>query len=86
MPKYTVYLETCASTAISVEADNKEEAYERALEEAMPNICAQCSGWGNSQNLELGDEWDLPVAPSTEYNGKGPELERIEYYVMEDGE
>lgn len=62
MPKYTVYLETRASTAIDVEADGKEEAYELALAAGMPTICAQCSGWGQKHNLELGDEWELPQA------------------------
>lgn len=59
MPRYNVHLQTTAHTVIEVEADSKEEAVEAALGQVMPRICAQCSGWGNEQNLELGDEWDI---------------------------
>lgn len=60
MPKYRVYLETVASTSVEVEATDKDDAYEKALNESMPRICAQCSGWGSKQNLELGDVWEVP--------------------------
>lgn len=59
MSKYRVYLQTVASTTIEVEADNKDEAYDKALNEGMPHICAQCSGWGGGQNLELNGDWDI---------------------------
>lgn len=58
MPRYRVYLQTVASTVIEVEAEDKNEAYELAVDQRMPTICGQCSGWGNSQNLELGDVWE----------------------------
>lgn len=58
MPKYRVYLQTVASTVIEVEAEDKNEAYELAVDQDMPTICAQCSGWGGRQNLELGDVWE----------------------------
>ena len=64
MPKYRVYLETIASTTIQVEAADKDEAYELAGAQGMPRICAQCSGWGNDQNLELGDVWEIPQGMS----------------------
>ena len=66
MPKYRVYLETVASTVVEVEAENKDAAYEAALDEEMPRICAQCSGWGGRRNLELGDEWGVPQGQSTD--------------------
>lgn len=59
MLKYRVHLQTVAMTTIEVEAADKDEAYDKALNEGMPHICAQCSGWGNNQNLELNDDWDI---------------------------
>jgi len=67
MAKYRIYLETTASTAVEVEADSKEEAYEKSGEMDMPRICAQCSGWGNKQNLELGDIWEIPGGDVEQY-------------------
>ena len=58
MPKYRVYLQTVASTVIEVEAEDKNEAYELAVDQDMPTICGQCSGWGGDHNLELGDTWE----------------------------
>jgi hypothetical protein len=54
---YTIYLTTMASTAVQVEADDLESAIDAAYEET-PSICAQCAGWGQERNLELGDEWE----------------------------
>ena len=82
MPKFRVHLETVASTVIEVDAESKEEAYEAALCSDLPYICAQCSGWGQSIGMELGDEWDLPAAPN-HWRPPGPESERIEAYVEE---
>ena len=59
MPKYRVYLQVVAETVIEVEADDKDDAYDKAMNEPTPRICAQCSGWGNGQNLQLGDDWDI---------------------------
>lgn len=59
--KYRVWLETVASTVIEVEAEDEEQAKDLAYEEGMPSLCAQCSGWGQDQNLELGDAWDVVV-------------------------
>ena len=66
MAKYRVSLEAVASTVIEVEAENKDDAYEAALSQSMPRICAQCSGWGGRQNLEISDEWDIPQDQSTD--------------------
>lgn len=60
MPKYTVYLQTYASTSVDVEAADKSEAAEKAYEELdAPGLCAQCSGWGRDSYLELGEEWEI---------------------------
>jgi hypothetical protein len=64
MAKYTVYLTTVASTSVEVEADDPGDALEKADSSYMPQICAQCSGWGKNFSLELGDEW----APTDVYD------------------
>lgn len=58
MATYTVYLQTIASTSVEVEADNEDEALDKAYDASMPTICAQCSGWGKESYLELGDVWE----------------------------
>jgi hypothetical protein len=59
MTTYQVLFTTGASTVVEVEADSPEEARELADEKFKePMLCAQCSGWGNRQNLELGDGWE----------------------------
>lgn len=59
MPKFTVYLKTNAETSVTVEAEDKDEAEEKALNQDMPYICAQCSGWGQKRWLSIGDVWDV---------------------------
>lgn len=59
MPEYTVYLKTFAHTSVTVEAEDHDEAIDKALSADMPSICAQCAGWGKSTYLELGDMWDV---------------------------
>ena len=59
MAKYRVQLETIASMTIEVEAESEEEALDMAFDDAPPDVCAQCSGWGQEWSLELG-EWDQP--------------------------
>lgn len=54
---YIIYLSTGASASVEVEADDLDQAYERAHDLA-PRICAQCSGWGQSYSLDLGDDWE----------------------------
>lgn len=66
MAKYRVYLQTVASTTITVEAEDKDEALDLALSESMPRICAQCSGWGGKQNLDLADVWDIAEGQSVD--------------------
>jgi len=62
--KYRIYMETTASTAITVEvADDldDDEARDAAIDAAyenLPDLCARCSGWGQAAGIEL-SEWDL---------------------------
>lgn len=59
MNTYSVIFTTGASSVVTVEADSPEEARELADEQFdPPTLCAQCSGWGQDSNLELGDEWE----------------------------
>jgi hypothetical protein len=69
MSKYRVYLSTGASMTVTVEVDDDldpddaiEQAIEKAFDEAPQGVCAQCSGWGQSWGLDLG-EWDIERDP-----------------------
>lgn len=63
MTAYNVYFITTASTSTTVEADSPEEAQEKADKfRDFPTICAQCSGWGGRQSLDLGD-WEQDGNP-----------------------
>ncbi len=62
MAKYRVYLETSVSVAVAVEVDDnlseddaREQAIEKAFDEAPGSICAQCSGWGENWSRDLGE-------------------------------
>lgn len=55
---YRVQYLTTASTIVEVEAENETEARQLADEDFYgPQPCAQCSGWGEKQGIELG-EWE----------------------------
>lgn len=60
MPKYRVPLNGYASATVTVETDetDPEAIVNLALEEGVSSPCAQCSGWGQSWSLEIGDEWE----------------------------
>ena len=57
--KYRVSMETGAWMSITVEADDPDEAIERAYEEIPGDICAHCSGWGQTWSRELSDDWQV---------------------------
>lgn len=40
--------------------DLREYVEDEAYQQGVPGICAQCSGWGRSYSLEIGDEWTIP--------------------------
>jgi hypothetical protein len=54
MTKYRVFYSTTASTAVEVEADNEEQAIEKADQDVFVRLCHQCSG-----ELDLSDSFDL---------------------------
>ncbi|MEW1547515.1 hypothetical protein [Streptomyces tsukubensis] len=67
MTKYRINLSTAANASITVETEetDPELIYQEALHEGIPHPCAQCSGWGQNWELEIGDEWDV----ETDKNG-----------------
>ena len=52
LKKYSVSIPWFCSVIVQVEAAHKEEAEEKALREAGPSLCHQCS-----DNIDMG-EWD----------------------------
>jgi hypothetical protein len=67
MPKYRVPMTTYANASVLVETDetDPEKIFEEALSQGGPSICAQCSGWGRTHSLEIGDDWE----PETDEEG-----------------
>lgn len=59
MAKFIVYLTTTASTSVKVDAEDSEDAVEKAYDAGLPTICAQCSGWGSGVGLDLSDVWEV---------------------------
>jgi hypothetical protein len=53
MKKYKVKVPFLCSFSISVEADNEDEAVDKAFEDACPRICQQCG-----KDITIGDpDW-----------------------------
>lgn len=65
MSEYSVYFTQTVGVTVSVEADDIEDAIERAYDEAPGSICAQCSGWGRSWDRDEDGELKL-IAVSDE--------------------
>jgi hypothetical protein len=70
METYRVFYEATASTYIDVEAENADDAADKADEIFEgPDVCAQCAGYGqDTPGIELGDwepctETPAPVQP-----------------------
>ena len=74
MPKFKVFFETVASTAIEVDAESFDEALEGAYQEGMPSLCAQCSGWGGRPGVDLSGDWE----PDEKYYVKDGEFVEVE--------
>lgn len=58
MAKYRVYYSTSVSVGVTVEAADEDEAMDKGFDEIPSGVCAQCSGWGQPWELELGDDWE----------------------------
>lgn len=46
--KYTVYLYTTEEIGVNIEADDPDEAVDRAYEQMPGSVCASCAGWGQN--------------------------------------
>ena len=55
MPKFTVYFETGASASATVEAEDYDEAIDKAHDEINGGLCAYCSGYGQGYGKDIGD-------------------------------
>ena len=69
MQEYTVYFSTTAETSIKVEAEDIEEAIEKAYEKEFPTLSANASGWGQNWWLELSDVWEPNSVEYEDENG-----------------
>lgn len=73
MTVYGVEYRTSASVYVYVEAENEEQAQEKAekiFESKTPQICAQCANaWGNSWQLgiDMAEDWE----PGETYEAEG---------------
>jgi hypothetical protein len=59
MNKYSVSIPWHCSVFVKVEAENEEQARDKAIEKATPFLCHHCS-----ENIELGefnDDYDFDV-------------------------
>ena len=58
MPKFKVFMSAVTSFSITVEGNDYDDAIEKAYEERVPDVCAQCSGWGQTWSLDMGEVWE----------------------------
>lgn len=68
MSRYRVTLTSSADFYITVEADSEDEAIDLAYDEAPSGVCANCSGYGQEWDLDLGGDWEHigPVEEDTD--------------------
>lgn len=59
MTTYRVYLQQMAGTAVTVEADDEDQAIDKAYDNAPSGLCAQCAGFGQSPGIDLSGDWQL---------------------------
>lgn len=56
--KYRVAMVQTASTMVEVEAEDVDDAIDKAWQEAPGGLCAQCSGWGHGPGIDLAGDWE----------------------------
>ena len=66
MPTYKVHLRQTVSCAVTVEAEDEEDAIEHAVQAAPTALCASCSGWGERWSMDLSGEWETDRLPGTD--------------------
>lgn len=57
MTKYHVGFTGWASFGVTVEAEDEDDAVDKAYDYA-PQVCALCSGYGKPWYLEISDDWE----------------------------
>lgn len=58
--QYRVYLQQMASVAITVEADSREEAMDKAYDQAPGGLCAHCAGaFSSDPGIDLSGDWEI---------------------------
>lgn len=53
MPKFKVRFQPSADLAVTVEAEDYDDAIDKAYDERPTGICAQCSGWRQPFSLDV---------------------------------
>lgn len=61
MPEFTVYLSKGTEISVRVQAEDVDEAIEKAFDADVHGICAQCSGWGKKWSRDESDDME-PVS------------------------
>jgi hypothetical protein len=79
MAKYRVSLLRVDSFVMDVEADNEEDAVEKAMDET-PGLCAQDGGWGRPWGVDEGEWMMLEDYYGTDYSEKrhGKSAEQVD--------
>jgi len=74
MPKFKVPMVKTITAYVNVEADNEDQAYEKALDNA-PEICAICTGWGSdSWSVDADADWEESDGEGIEEIGADEEV------------
>lgn len=53
--KYAVDFNDWVTTTVTVEADDVDEAIEKAFDERPTDLCAHCTGWGQEWSRDMGE-------------------------------
>lgn len=83
MTEYRVYLKTWTDVAMTVEADDPDEAIDKAMEDMPRSICAQCSGWGQKWSRDEGEYEPYEVADAA--SGETVWRDKVESGEVSDG-
>lgn len=63
MSEYTVHFVTCASTSVRVQAEDPDDAIDRAYGDVYASLCHQCS-----RQLEVAGDWEPECVIDEESN------------------
>lgn len=66
MTEFRVHMSAVSSFSITVEAEDYDEAIDKAIEERSPDVCAQCAGWRRKWSLDLGETWEADAVEDSD--------------------